>query len=119
MTPVSIQPLLDALNRAKKFTITVTSQVVSIDEILISSDLRAGLVASIFVVTDQELEATSLAVRLEVERTLLEQVVQELSTLRPEQLPDGTPQRVRRANWLSCEDLRRDYDGSYDRYMRN
>lgn len=45
MDLVSLRPLLDALNRAKRSTIEDTSQAVSIDEILVSTDFRGGLVA--------------------------------------------------------------------------
>lgn len=118
MELVSLRPLLDALNRAKRSTIEDTSQAVSIDEILVSADFRGGLVASIFVDTDSELHSTSPTFRHEVERMLLKNVVQELGTLSPELLRGGKPKTVYNINWLSRDDLDRDYDGSYDRYMR-
>lgn len=49
---------------------------------------------------------------------LLRNVVRELGTLSPELLRGGKPKTVYNINWLSRDDLDRDYGGSYDRYMR-
>lgn len=118
MEPASLRPLLDALDRAKRSTIEDASQDLSIAEILVSTDFRCGLVASIFVDTDKELHSISPTYRHEIERLLLRNVVRELSTLTPELLCDGKPRTVYIVNWLSRDDLQREYDGSYDRYMR-
>lgn len=116
--PVSLRPLLDALDRAKKSTIEASSHVVSIDEILVSTDFRGGLVASIFVDGDRELHGTAPASQQKIEAMLLQDVGRELGTLATELLRGGKPTRIYNINWLSRDDLHRDYGGSYDRYMR-
>ena len=111
MEPVSLRPLLDALDRAKRATIRDCSEVVSIDEILVSTDFRGGLVASIFVDTDSALHSISPTSRHEIERNLLGNVVRELGGLTPELLRGGKPRAVYNINWLSFDDLHRDYGG--------
>lgn len=49
---------------------------------------------------------------------LLKYIVQELGTIAPELVRGGKPRTVYNINWLSRDDLHRDYGGSYDRYMR-
>jgi hypothetical protein len=51
-------------------------------------------------------------------RKLLEQVIRELTVLDGRQLPDRKPEGIRNINWLSREDVQREYGGSYDRYLR-
>lgn len=113
---VSIQPLLAALDRASDQV--YCARAGELDRILISTDFREGLVASVFAASDRTLAELQPSARSLIEQTLLAETRHALEDVDARLLRGGIPERIFAVNWLSRDDLERDWGGSYDRYLR-